>query len=62
LFDFDRMIYGQHLQVDFLHKLRDEAKFSDLPALIQQIESDVAQAKDFFKTARTHSSSMCSPV
>ena len=62
LFDFDRMIYGQHLQVDFLHKLRDEAKFADLSALIQQIENDVAQAKDFFKTARTHSSSMCSPV
>ncbi len=62
LFDFNGEIYGQHLQVDFLHKLRDEEKYADIGALIQQIKKDVAQAKKFFMTAPSHSSSMCSKV
>ncbi len=62
LFDFNGEIYGQHLQVDFLHKLRDEEKYADIGTLIQQIKKDVALAKDFFMTAPSHSSSMCSKV
>lgn len=45
LFDFDRSIYREHLRVEFLHKLRDEAKFPSLQALIRQIDSDAAQAR-----------------
>ena len=30
LFDFDREIYGSHVTVHFLHKLRDEAKYDSL--------------------------------
>ena len=48
LFDFAREIYGKHLHVDFLHKLRDEMKFSGLEALTKQISLDVEQAKDWF--------------
>lgn len=48
VFDFHERIYGAHVRVDFLHKLRDEEKFPDLPALIAQIARDVADAKDFF--------------
>jgi riboflavin kinase / FMN adenylyltransferase len=48
LFDFDRDIYGEHVQVHFLHKLRDEQKFSDLTALISQIEQDCSEAKKYF--------------
>ncbi|WP_295626552.1 bifunctional riboflavin kinase/FAD synthetase [uncultured Nitrosomonas sp.] len=48
LFDFADEIYGQHLRVDFLHKLRDEEKYADIAMLIRQIEKDVAQAKEFF--------------
>lgn len=51
LFDFHHEIYGQHLQVDFLQKLRDEEKYATLEMLIKQIEIDVAQAKDFFLMA-----------
>lgn len=54
LFDFNQEIYGHHLQVDFLHKLRDEEKYADLDTLILQIKKDVAQAKDFFLTAQNH--------
>lgn len=49
LFDFDRDIYGEHVQVHFLHKLRNEQKFSGLEALVKQIEQDCEQAKLYFR-------------
>lgn len=45
IFNFDRSIYRQHLRVEFLHKLRDEAKFDSLEALVAQIDRDAAQAR-----------------
>jgi len=48
LFNFDRDIYGEHVQVHFLHKLRDEQKFADLNALMKQIEQDCEQARLYF--------------
>lgn len=62
LFDFNDEIYGQHLQVDFLHKLRDEEKYANIDTLIRQIEKDVAQAKDFFITTPIHLSRLCSAL
>jgi len=50
LFDFDQDIYGQHLRVDFLHKLRNEEKYPDLETLVKQIEQDVENAKNYFLT------------
>jgi riboflavin kinase/FMN adenylyltransferase len=49
LFDFNQEIYGQHLRMDFLHKLRDEEKYSDLDTLIRQIRLDVENAKKYFQ-------------
>jgi riboflavin kinase/FMN adenylyltransferase len=40
LFDFAGDLYGQHLRVDFLHKIRDEQKFPDLAALKSRIAED----------------------
>ncbi len=48
LFDFNQEIYGQQLRVDFLHKLRDEAKYADLDTLKRQIALDVQNAKTYF--------------
>ncbi len=48
LLDFAQDIYGCYVQVDFLHKLRDEQKFASLDDLKRQIEFDTAQARDFF--------------
>ena len=48
LFDFDRDIYGCHVHVDFLHKLRDERRFDSFEKLKKQILLDVEQAHDFF--------------
>ncbi len=49
MFDFNREIYGEHLQVSFLHKLRDQIRFDNLDELKIQINNDVVDAKDFLK-------------
>lgn len=46
LFDFNESLYGERLEVFFLHKLREEIKFSSVDALIAQIHADVAAARD----------------
>lgn len=48
LFDFAGDIYGRHVAVDFVHKIRAEKKFASFDELKLQIERDVAQARDFF--------------
>lgn len=47
LFAFNGTLYGEHLQVEFLKKLRDEIKFSSFNALIEQIRNDIVQAQTF---------------
>lgn len=46
LFDFDGDLYGKHLRVEFVSKLRDEEKFDDLDALVRQMDRDAARARD----------------
>jgi riboflavin kinase/FMN adenylyltransferase len=53
LFDWDEPLYGRHLRVRFLQKLRDERKYDGLQALRAAIAADAAQARDFF-AGRTH--------
>jgi riboflavin kinase/FMN adenylyltransferase len=48
LFDLDREIYGEELEVRFLRYLRPEQKFADLEALKTQIAADVRQARESF--------------
>lgn len=45
LFDFDGDLYGRHIEVEFVEKLRDEEKFDGLPALVEQMHRDAAQAR-----------------
>jgi riboflavin kinase/FMN adenylyltransferase len=45
LFDFDRDIYGQLLEVRFVQHLRDEKKFNGLDELKAQIAIDVSMAR-----------------
>jgi riboflavin kinase/FMN adenylyltransferase len=49
LFDFHREIYGCHVQVEFLYKLRAERRFESFDALKRQIEEDVARARAWFE-------------
>lgn len=50
LFGETRDLYGEHLKVRFLKKLRDERKFDDLAALRDAIARDAAQARQYFAT------------
>ena len=48
LFDWDGELYGEHLRVRFLEKLRDEGKYHDLEALREAIVGDARQAREYF--------------
>ncbi len=48
LFDFEGALYGRHLRVRFLEKLRDEERFDGLQALREAIARDAARAREFF--------------
>ena len=54
LLDFDRDVYGTHVDVNFLHKLRDEARFDSPDALKAQIARDVADVRAYFTTHSTN--------
>jgi riboflavin kinase/FMN adenylyltransferase len=49
LFDFDREIYGEYVQVEFIQRLRDEKRFDSFTELKTQIEMDAAQARALFE-------------
>jgi riboflavin kinase / FMN adenylyltransferase len=48
LFDHDADLYGEHLRVRFLKKLRDEEKYDGLPALQAAMARDAKHAREFF--------------
>lgn len=48
ILDFDRDIYGQYVEVTFLHKIREEQRFESFDALVAQINRDVEHARGFF--------------
>jgi riboflavin kinase/FMN adenylyltransferase len=48
LFDLDRDLYGEDLELKFLKYLRPEKKFENLGALREQITRDVAAAHAIF--------------
>ena len=47
IFDFDKELYGKHITVEFLKKLRDEKKFADYDVLIEQVRKDCVEARNF---------------
>jgi len=48
LFDLEREIYGEEIEVRFVRYLRPEHKFADVEALKAQIAADVRQARESF--------------
>jgi riboflavin kinase/FMN adenylyltransferase len=46
VFDFAGDLYGRLIEVEFVAKLRDEAKFDSLDALVGQMHVDAAQARE----------------
>ncbi|KAA0273673.1 MAG: bifunctional riboflavin kinase/FAD synthetase [Chloroflexi bacterium] len=45
LLDFDRDIYGEILTLEFVARLRDEIRYTNVDALIEQIHEDVKQTR-----------------
>ena len=45
LFDFCEDLYGREIEVEFVAKLRDEARFATLEALTAQMRRDAAEAR-----------------
>ena len=45
IFDFEREIYGAHITVHFIKRLREERHFAGLDALKAQMELDVGEAR-----------------
>lgn len=43
--DFDRDLYGQQVQLEFLERLRDEQRFPNVDALVAQIKQDIQTAR-----------------
>lgn len=54
IFDFDDVIYGRRIAVEFVHKLRDEERYPDLDTLTKQIAIDADQARDYFARQDVH--------
>jgi riboflavin kinase/FMN adenylyltransferase len=50
ILDFNQDVYGYSVEVEFLHKIRNEEKFDSLEELTAHIAQDTEKAKAFFKT------------
>lgn len=46
IFDFDDSIYEEKIRVNFIARIRDEKKFSNISELIDQIKRDITAARD----------------
>lgn len=51
LLDFDGDLYGTHMKVDFLARLRGEEWFPTLDALIEQMRQDESEARELLEVA-----------
>ncbi len=48
ILDYDGDLYGQTLTLEFLHRLRDELKFTTVADLVAAMRRDIEQAREFF--------------
>ena len=47
LLDFKEDIYGMHVEIDFLDRIRDEKRFSSVNELKEQISRDAETRRSF---------------
>ena len=53
LFEFARDVYGAHVEVEFVRKIREERKFPSFEELRRQIERDAAEAREILGAQNT---------
>ena len=51
LLDFDQNLYGRRINVEFLHKIRDEQKFTSVEHLVSNIRVDIVKITNWFDQA-----------
>ncbi|WEV53982.1 riboflavin biosynthesis protein RibF [Leuconostocaceae bacterium ESL0723] len=49
ILDFDQMVYGEPVRVNWCHWLRGEEKFPDVDSLVKQLREDQAATQAYFK-------------
>jgi riboflavin kinase/FMN adenylyltransferase len=49
IFDFNENIYGKHLDVLFIERLRDEIRFASPGELVAQIDRDIARVREILQ-------------
>lgn len=49
ILNFSKDLYGQHVHITFLKKIRDEVKFKSIEALKVQIKKDIISSETFLK-------------
>ena len=52
LFDQNRALYGEQMQVFFIEYIRGDMKFSDVKALLQQMDLDGSRAREILQSVR----------
>lgn len=53
ILDFDKMVYGRTLKIEFLKRIRGEKKFSLTESLQKQIALDVRAAREYFEKVQS---------
>jgi len=48
ILDFSDNLYGANIRINFIKRIRDEKKFSNISELIEQIKLDIAVAREIF--------------
>ncbi len=46
ILDFDKEIYGEHINISFISYLRDEKKFTSIQELIVQLQNDIKKIRE----------------
>jgi riboflavin kinase / FMN adenylyltransferase len=46
LLDYSQDLYGKRLDLDFIDRLRDEQRFPNVDALVEQIQRDISLARE----------------
>ena len=49
ILNFSKDLYGQHVHIKYIKKIRDEIKFKSIEALTEQIKKDIINAEIFLK-------------